>query len=595
MTGVFGDHVPGIPYRPIADLLGHYRDRDPAKTAIVDLDSGSAITFGELDRITTEIACLLKSRGVAKGGRVLLLSDESLEKLLLWFGIWRLGAVVCPLNIEINAKVLADLVVAVKPVLILWQKQLDIDALIGTCQAPRLRIGAWSATGDPDPQDELFSSLSKHDGTELPERNHPEDIACIFCTSGTTSRPKIVVYDHCAYWLNGLSTLEFLGLTDTDRTLEYRSFGWNSAQVLSLMPFLQKGLTMHVAKRFSHSRFFEWIERCGITFAAGVPTVLNMLLNNPPPHPRQSNSAVADFDHLIDRPKPAHARVWQGEGRTAEGGPGWGEPTPAPPTQEAEALSPPPGRLARGDRVESGKRAEVLTTLRLMSCSTAPLTAQQWLQFEEMYGVKLLQMYGMSEAGWVCGNRTYRNRIGTVGIPALHQEFAIVGADGRPCLPGVEGEVTAGGPHTAVGYLRHDGTIEPIRPNRIKTGDLAIEDPDGFIRVTGRTKDLIIRGGINIAPAEIDEVLLKHPGVLAAAAVGVPDKIYGEEVVCYVVAKPGAGLTEVSVSRHCEAFLPPPKMPKQIFIVADLPRSDRGKVLRDRLRADWAARMMGSA
>src|SRR5215813_14348034 len=102
MTGVFGDHVPGIPYRPIADLLGHYRDRDPAKTAIVDLDSGSAITFGELDRITTEIACLLKSRGVAKGSRVLLLSDESLEKLLLWFGIWRLGAVVCPLNIEIK-------------------------------------------------------------------------------------------------------------------------------------------------------------------------------------------------------------------------------------------------------------------------------------------------------------------------------------------------------------------------------------------------------------------------------------------------------------------------------------------------------------
>jgi acyl-CoA synthetase (AMP-forming)/AMP-acid ligase II len=226
-----------------------------------------------------------------------------------------------------------------------------------------------------------------------------------------------------------------------------------------------------------------------------------------------------------------------------------------------------------------------------MSCSTAPLTAEQWLQFEEMYGVKLLQMYGMSEAGWVCGNRTYKNRIGTVGIPALHQEFAIVDADGKPCPPGVEGEVTAGGPHTAVGYLRDDGTIEPIRPNRIKTGDLAIEDPGGFIRITGRIKDLIIRGGVNIAPAEIDEVLLKHSGILEAAAVGVPDKIYGEEVVCYVVAKPGSGLTETSVSRHCEALLPPPKMPKQIFIVADLPKSDRGKVLRDRLREDWTVRM----
>ncbi len=529
MTSVFGSHVPEIPYRPIAELFALYRDRDPKKTAIVDLDSGTAITFGELDRLTTDIAALLKRHGVTKGSRVLLLSDENLEKLLLWFGIWRIGAVVCPLNIEINEKVLADLAPVVNPVLVLWHKDLDIDALVGNCGAPRIRFGAWSAGGAADPQDELFASLSRADPAALPERNAPEDIACIFCTSGTTSRPKIVVYDHCAYWLNGLSTLEFLGLTENDRTLEYRSFGWNSAQVLSLMPFLEKGLTMHIAKRFSHSRFFEWIQRHGITFAAGVPTVLNMLLHKP-----------------------------------------------------------------------LGYAAKDLPTLKLMSCSTAPLTAQQWLQFEEMYGVKLLQMYGMSEAGWVCGNRTYKNRIGTVGVPALHQEFAIVDAEDKPCPPGVEGEVTAGGPHTAIGYLLDDGTIERIRPNRIKTGDLAIEDPDGFIRVTGRTKDLIIRGGMNIAPVEIDEILLKHPDILEAAAVGVPDNIYGEEVVCYVVAKPdasrsGIALTEASVRQHCEAYLPPPKMPKQIFIVPDLPKSDRGKVLRDRLREDWTARMKGAA
>jgi acyl-coenzyme A synthetase/AMP-(fatty) acid ligase len=561
MTGVFGDHVPGIPYRPIGELFALYRDRDPAKTAIVDLDCGSAITFAELDRITTAIACLLKSRGVAKGSRVLLLSDENLEKLLLWFGIWRLGAVVCPLNVEINAKVLADLVPVVNPVLVLWHKELDIDTLVGGCRAPRVRFGGWSATGDADPQDELFSCLSRHDAAELPERNDPEDIACIFCTSGTTSRPKIVVYDHCAYWLNGLSTLESLSLSENDRTLEYRSFGWNSAQVLSLMPFLQRGLTMHIARRFSHSRFFEWIERYEITFAAGVPTVLNMLLNKSTLDPLPSERG------RLAGPHPTLPRT---RGRV-----GWGES----------------GRDARAPRGEGGEKPKDLPTLRLMSCSTAPLTAQQWLEFEETYGIKLLQMYGMSEAGWVCGNRTYKNRVGTVGIPALHQEFAIVDADGKPCPPGVEGEVTAGGPHTAVGYLRDDGTIEPIRPNRIKTGDLAIEDADGFIRITGRIKDLIVRGGVNIAPVEIDEVLLKHSGILEAAAVGVPDKIYGEEVICYVVAKPGLDLTEASVSQHCKAFLPPPKMPKQIFVVTHLPKSDRGKVLRDRLRQDWIARM----
>jgi len=522
MTSVFGRHEPGIPYRPIAELFAHYRDRDPDKTAIVDLDSEKSITFGELDRATTDIAGFLKGRGVAKGRRVLLLADESLEKLLLWFGIWRLGAVVCPLNIEINAKVLADLAPVVDPVAILHHKDIDVDRLAGDCKAPRLRFGAWSGEGAADPQDQCFAKMAPANPADLAERNRPEDIACIFCTSGTTSRPKIVVYDHCAYWLNGLSTLEFLGLTADDRTLEYRSFGWNSAQVLSLMPFLETGLTLHIARRFSHSRFFEWIRRYGITFAAGVPTVLNMLLHKPAPY-----------------------------------------------------------------------TAKDLPTLRLMSCSTAPLTAQQWRQFEEMYGVKLMQMYGMSEAGWVCGNRTYKNRIGTVGVPALHQEFAIVDADGRPCPQGVEGEVTAGGPHTAVGYLRDDGGIEPIRPNRIKTGDLAVEDADGFIRVTGRTKDLIIRGGVNIAPAEIDEVLLRLAGVLEAAAVGVPDDIYGEEVVCYVVAEPG--VTEDAVREHCAALLPPPKMPKRIFIVPDLPKSDRGKVLRDRLREDFNARMNVSA
>ena len=524
MANVFGEHRPKIPYQPVADLLAQYRQRDPDKLAIVDLDQGESISFGGLDRAVTDIASALKGAGVSKGSRVLLLSDETLEKLLIWLAVWRLGAVVAPLNIELNATLIADLATAVSPVLTLVHKELDGPTLLAG--KPFVRFGAYSAeVADADPQDDFFRLMTRGVApTALPERNDAADIACIFCTSGTTNRPKIVVYDHCAYWLNGLSTLECLGLTPDDRTLEYRSFGWNSAQVLSLMPFLETGLTLHIARRFSHSHFFDWIRNHGITFAAGVPTVLNMLLNKP-----------------------------------------------------------------------LGITAKDVPTLRLMTCSTAPLTLEQWLRFEEMYGVKLLQMYGMSEAGWMCGNRHYSSRMGTVGLPALHQELEIVDQEGRACPPNVEGEVTAGGPHCAVGYLRDDGTIEPIRGKRIKSGDLAIMDEDGFIRVSGRTKDLIIRGGVNIAPREIDEVLLKHPEVFDAAAVGVPDPIYGEEVVCYVVAKPGLGLSEAAVMEHCRASLPAPKVPKQVLIVAELPKSDRGKVLRDKLREDWNERIMLSA
>ena len=402
MANVFGEHRPKIPYQPVADLLAQYRQRDPDKLAIVDLDQETSISFGGLDHAVTDIAAALKGAGVGKGSRVLLLSDETLEKLLIWLAVWRLGAVVAPLNIELNATLIADLATAVSPVLTLVHKELDGPTLLAG--KPFVRFGAYTAeVADADPQDDFFRLMARDVApASLPERNDAADIACIFCTSGTTNRPKIVVYDYCAYWLNGLSTLECLGLTADDRTLEYRSFGWNSAQVLSLMPFLETGLTLHIARRFSHSHFFDWIRNHGITFAAGVPTVLNMLLNKP-----------------------------------------------------------------------LGITAKDVPTLRLMTCSTAPLTLEQWLRFEEMYGVKLLQMYGMSEAGWMCGNRHYANKMGTVGLPALHQEFAIVDGAGKPCPPEVEGEVTAGGPHCAVGYLLDDGSIEPIRGKRIKSGDLA--------------------------------------------------------------------------------------------------------------------------
>ena len=523
MPGPFGDHQLKIPYEPVADLLAKYARRDAAKTAIVDLESGTTIDFGRLDRVAIDIAAYLKSKGIRKGSRVLVLSDECLEKLLIWFGIWRVGAVICPFNLEINEKQMVSLTAALKPALILYHKDIDVAAMVGEAPAERVRFGAWSAERRKDPQDELFAALPRGDAATLPERNNADDTACIFCTSGTTARPKIVIYNHAAYWMNGLDTLEFLGLTENDRTLEYRSFGWNSAQVLSLLPFLQKGLTMHIAKRFSHTHFFEWVQQHGITFSAGVPTVLNILLNKP-----------------------------------------------------------------------IGYTAKDVPTLRLMSCSTAPLTAQQWLQFEEMYGVTLLQMYGMSETGWICGNRHYAKKMGTVGLPALHQELLIVDPAGNECPPGVEGEITVGGPQMAIGYLLDDGSIDPVLGKPIKTGDLGIKDAEGFVRVSGRSKDLIIRGGVNIAPLEIDEIVLKHPGVLDAAAVGVPDKIYGEEVVCYVVPKDKA-LTGAMVLEHARQFLPPAKTPKQILLVPDLPKSDRGKVLRDKLRDDWVARQKTTA
>jgi acyl-CoA synthetase (AMP-forming)/AMP-acid ligase II len=208
------------------------------------------------------------------------------------------------------------------------------------------------------------------------------------------------------------------------------------------------------------------------------------------------------------------------------------------------------------------------------------------MRFEQVYGIKIVQFYGVSETGVVCGNRHYSRKVGTVGMPAIHQEFRIVDSNGNQCPSGTEGEVTVGGPKLAIGYLRDDGSIDPLLGSRIRTGDLGVQEPDGFVRITGRTKELIVRGGIKIAPSEIEDIVLSHAGVLDTATIGVPDDIYGEEIVCFVVAK-DRSLSEQSILEHCRKHLPSIKTPKEVCLVSDLPRSDRGKVLRDKLKQDW--------
>ncbi len=128
-----------------------------------------------------------------------MLSDECLEKLLIWFRRVAARRVICPINLEINEKQMVSLTAALKPSLILYHKEIDVDAMVGDAPAERVRFGAWSDGGVKDAQDELFVALSKGDAAQLPERNDAADTACIFCTSGTTARPKIVIYNHAAY------------------------------------------------------------------------------------------------------------------------------------------------------------------------------------------------------------------------------------------------------------------------------------------------------------------------------------------------------------------------------------------------------------
>jgi acyl-coenzyme A synthetase/AMP-(fatty) acid ligase len=507
-----------IPFRTLGAVFADYAQRHPDKIAIHSIDQGRSITFAALSQLVDQTAARLAARNVKPGSRVAILSAECLEKLVLMFAAWRCGASACPFHAEIAADHLRGILATIAPALVVWRRgDLDGEALATGLACPVVPFSALDETAGffagPPPTVALPTAGGEYG---------PEDEGCIFATSGTTDRPKCVVWDHLGLWLCGLTTIDFTGLRSDDRLLEYRTFSWLSPQIVTFMPFLQLGLSVYMAAGFSRSRFFTWVRDHQITVSAGVPTVINMLLDEP---------------------------------------------------------------------VEVSR--EEIGSLRLITASSAPLAPERWRQFEARYGVMVLQFYGASEGGWLAGNRHDKRRIGTAGPPARHMDLAIVDADGNVCPVGVEGEITIRGDMTATATITADGVWEDRnsfrKSRRVRVGDLGVLDADGFITVTGRIKDVILRGGVSIGPLEIDAAVMTHPGVAEAAVIGAPDPIWGEEIVCYVVrADGGHHVDEAELSAHAARLLPDFKRPRTYVFVETLPRNDRGKVRRDDLRALWA-------
>jgi acyl-CoA synthetase (AMP-forming)/AMP-acid ligase II len=187
----------------------------------------------------------------------------------------------------------------------------------------------------------------------------------------------------------------------------------------------------------------------------------------------------------------------------------------------------------------------------------------------------------------VPGERRVHN---TVGRPLPYYRLAIVGSEGASLPDGEIGSVEIGCfDDNEFRYLAEDGSVKASSRGRHRTGDMGFLDEDGYLHLTGREKELIIRGGVNISPLEIDSLLMQRPDVVEVATVGVPDRIYGEEVVSYVVLRPGAVTGCADILAYCNGLLPPFKAPKEIVLREGLPKTERGKLDRKALVALWRA------
>jgi malonyl-CoA/methylmalonyl-CoA synthetase len=235
---------------------------------------------------------------------------------------------------------------------------------------------------------------------------------------------------------------------------------------------------------------------------------------------------------------------------------------------------------------------EAAAGVRLFVSGSAPLLAETFRTFEARTGQRILERYGLTETGMNTSNPYVGTRVaGTVGPPLPGVEVRIVDGAGAACASGVVGAIEVRGPNVFRGYWRMpDKTRESIHCDGwFRTGDLGQWSGNGYVTITGRAKDLIISGGLNIYPKEIEERIDAIDGVAESAVIGIADPDFGEVVVAVVVAKHGHALTEASIIGALRGEIAHFKVPKRVVFAAELPRNAMGKVQKNALRASLGA------
>jgi len=230
------------------------------------------------------------------------------------------------------------------------------------------------------------------------------------------------------------------------------------------------------------------------------------------------------------------------------------------------------------------------TSLRYIICGAAPLSRELLEAFQNRFDIRILEGYGLTESTCVSSLNPYygARKPGSIGLPVRGQQMKIVNPDGARVEDGELGEIVVKGPNVMAGYLRNpEATAKAIHDGWLYTGDVGYVDSDGYFFIVDRAKDMIIRGGENIYPREIEEVLYTHAGVLECAVIGVPDEIRGEEVLAFVAPKPGAELDEEQLKTWAAERLAAFKVPRRFEIRSELPKTTTGKISKPPLRQEF--------
>ena len=493
------------------------------------LDDGRAYTWSDLDRATAMLANLLASlhlQGV--DGRPPVVAahvDKSVESLLLYLATLRTGCAYLPLNPAYRAGELDHFITDARPSVLVCRPE-DQEWVI-----PLAAHGGVQHlfTLSDQRTGSLLSHAALHSDEHEVVARQPDDLAAILYTSGTTGRSKGALLSHANLWSNARTLLQHWDWRQDD------------CLVHALPIFHIHGLFVAVHCSLLAGTPMRWLQRFD---AAHV---------------------LAQFNEPNATEAP-RATVFMGV-----------------PTMYVRLLQ------------ETGLNADTTSGMRLFVSGSAPLLPATFAAFTERTGHTILERYGMSETGMLCSNPCRAHEgprlIGSVGRALPGVGVRVVDAQGQPLPTDGVGDVEVCGPNVFAGYLGlPDKTAEAFSADGwFRTGDVGRIDARGYVHLVGRAKDLVISGGFNVYPAEVEAHIDRLPGVRESAVVGVPHPDLGEGVVAAVVLEAGATLDEAHTLRHLKTELAGYKVPKRLLPVAELPRNAMGKVQKNLLRDRMAS------
>jgi long-chain acyl-CoA synthetase len=537
-----------IPDSVVPDFLREAARKYPDRTAYAYY--GMHISFKELDRLSSMFANRLIEHGVKKGDPVLVVLPNVPQFPIAHFGIMKAGGVMAalsPLLVEREISQLAAdsgarVIIALDRVWdrvgpIVERKEVDVAIVTGPqdylptvkrlLYPLKFRKEMVKIPHNPSGGIYHYRKFIGGASSEAPRVSlSPDDLAAFQYTGGTTGLPKAAMLTHRNMVSNTMQVRAWVpDLRDGQETLMAILPFFHSYGVTLCLHFASHlGATTVLVPRFEIADVMEQIQKYQPTLLPGVPTLYTAI-----------NGA-------------------------AESNP---------------------------------ERQQALKSIRYCISGGAPLPREVQRRFEEITGGHLVEGYGLSEASPVthCNPLDGRGRNGTVGLPLPNTEARIVDLETREPLPqGERGEIAVRGPQVMRGYWkRPEDTAAVLSPDGwLYTGDVAVMDEDGFFTIVDRQKDVVITGGENIYPREVEEVLYLHPKVHEAAVVGVPHPVGGQVVKAFIVLKPGETLDRKEVLQFCANHLAKYKIPRLIEFRESLPKAGTGKILRRALQEEEA-------